>query len=345
MSWRHATSRRVCGGAVLACLAALASLPASAQISAAGALGGAEGMNTLNSGGAGPGGAGNLALDRARNLNQGGMPGTPGTPGTPGGFGSINAEDFQSAAQEVVQFVKFLFPLKVITGTRVRDAITGELLDDAREKFVRDEDRENYFDDGTHGDITADDGQYTRVDERSDVIGQSHQRVKEQLVKALSVAENYDPLEFYGFTIMSTDRLESEPRNRVWKMRADPDGRPGMVMVEEPTDTPVVVPKYRDWQHKKDIDVIRSGWMKDFLADFRKNPDNMASEFHPVYVPLPPPVPGIKPPVEAAWAPFGQQAGAAGGDQVNQHFIDTLGGRKTKGAAGTPQGAASSSYF
>ena len=191
----------------------------------------------------------------------------------------------------------------VIDGTRIFDAITGELLDDAVEKKVTEQEKASYYDDGTHGDIAPDDGSFTRVDERRDVIGQSSQRVKERLLQALVSAEALNPLEFYGFNIMSLSVGEEQPRNRVWKLVPDPEGGPGRVLREQVIDNPVSLPSYRQWQVEQDAQV-KNIWSMSFLHEYRKNKDSLTSEFFPLYIPYPPQAPSVAPPAMGTWTPF-----------------------------------------
>jgi hypothetical protein len=190
----------------------------------------------------------------------------------------------------------------VITGTRVFDAITGNLIDDAAMKELPETERDNYFDDGTHGDLLAADGIYTSVDTRSDVIDQSNQRVKEQLVMALIAADDLDPLEFYGFNIMSTERTEALPRQSSWKLVPDSNGIGyGLQMVT--TDQPLNVPKYGHWMTEKDRKV-KDDWSYRFLQEYRLSKDSLTSEFYSLYIPMPPQVPSIAPPPLGMWEPF-----------------------------------------
>jgi hypothetical protein len=301
-----------------------------------------DAMDTLNEAPVGGGGAGQIGLERAQNLP--GAPGmTPGFPGAPppGVPGMANVP----GAQTAMKIVKPVIPkIKVITGTRVFDAVTGELLDDAREKAVAETDKENFFDDGTHGDLTADDGKYTKTDQRNDVLGQSNQRVKEQLVQALVVAENLNPLEFYGFSLMSTERQETVPRNRAWRLTPDPKGGPGLVLAEEAVEKPLTVPKYRKWQSEKDSKV-KEDWSLRFLQEYRKNRDSLTSEFFPIYIPLPPPAPAVAPPgAQAAWMPFGQGGSAKAGAGADAQG-GMSGNLKSQDVTGEPIGNASSRYF
>ena len=241
-------------------------------------------------------------MERAQNLP--GAPGMmPGMPGMPGMMPGIMPGTMPGANQ-VVQVIEPVIPkIKVISGTRVFDAVTGELLDDAVEKSVPETQKDDYYDDGTHGDLEAGDGKYSKVDERREAISPSNQRIKEQLVQALVVAEQLDPLAFYGFSLMSTERHETAPRDRAWQLVPDPDGGPGLVMRENPVDKPLTVPKYRTWRSEKDAKV-KDDWSYRFLQEYRKNKDNLTSEFYPMHVPMPPPMPSVAPPPAQIWTPF-----------------------------------------
>lgn len=266
-------------------------------------------MDTLNQGPVGPGGAGARALNQARGAAgpaqqlPGGAAAQPGT------------SPFGQAMQQ-------FRTIKVISGTRVFDAVTGELLDDADEIEIPETEKENYFDDGTHGDVQAEDGKFTRVTERSDVIGWMHQRFKEALIEKIQMAERMDPLEFYGLTLLSTERYEPEPRKLAWQLVPNSDGGPGMTLAERPTEAPIRVPKQREMIQRKNEKLIgpegqEGGWAYDFLERYRIDKGELRSEFYSPYVPLPPRPPESQPP--AGFNPFpnpspsGPSGGGGGG--------------------------------
>lgn len=308
---------------------------AHAQLTAGEAMAGTEGMNTLNGGGGGvsaSSGVGAIGLDRARNavgqanangaqFNQynqatgGGMPMNPNDPnamGAPGAPQGLNPQQANGLAQRAMAP-----KITVIAGIRVFDAVTGELVDDAIRRKVpeTDKDKGGYYDDGTHGDMTPNDGIYTRIDgEKRDAIGASNQKVKEQLIQALRVAEGYSPVEFYGFSLMSTDRTDPVPRNETWKVVKDPRGL-GYMLKEEPSATPISVPKYRDKLKEKDK-IVKEDWAYRFLQEYRKKKDDLASDFFPVYIPQPPQPPSTMPP--ASWMPFSDPNALARQEQARR---------------------------
>ncbi len=251
-------------------------------------------MDALNAGPVGPNGQ--PALDRARQLQAqtgGGMPlMTPAPTGAPGAVGIIGAVQTMIGPT-----------IRVITGTRVYDALTGQLLDDASKMDVPESEKANYFDDGTHGDLIPGDGEFTRVDEKSSFIGPANQRVKEQLVQALIEAESLDPIKFFGYNVLSTDHGGgTSERNRAWTVVKDPKGK-GRMIVEAPAAQPVIVPKYRDKLAERD-DKVKNDWSIRFLQEYRKNKDNISSDFYTLYVPMPPPMPSVLPPPAKDWVPF-----------------------------------------
>jgi hypothetical protein len=262
-----------------------------------------EGMNTLNQGAVGGGGAGVEALNRAQGVAAGdpsaGAPpdlSAPPAPGQPIDFGALAT----GAAGNVPGLDQLLPRITVISGTRVFDAITGELLDDAVERLVPENQKENYFDDGTNGDVEPNDGKYTRVSEDRGYISQSNQRIKEELIQALISANDMNPLQFYGYTLMSTERIDNASRERAWKLVPNPDG-PGNMLEEVPIDRPLVVPNYRDKEREKD-GRVKDDWADRFLQDYRRNKDSLTSEFYSIYIPTPPVPPGARPP--SGWVPF-----------------------------------------
>jgi hypothetical protein len=266
-----------------------------------------EAMDTLSGSSVGATGAGMQALDRARDVTGTAPPGQPGfappPPGQPGFAPPPSAFDQtlnQAGGALDPLLNEFQARITVIAGTRVFDALTGELLDDAAELQVPESEKANYFDDGTHGDIEPNDGKFTRVDEEHAHLSQGNQRIKEELVQALISANDMNPLEFFGYTIMSTERLDTASSNRAWKIVPNPDG-PGGMLVEVPIDKPLKVPRYREEEARKDTRV-KDDWADRFLQNYRVNKDSLASDFYPMYIPRPPAPPRVRPP--AQWIPF-----------------------------------------
>jgi hypothetical protein len=289
--------------------------------------------DNLNSQQVGPNPAGYIgrAQDAAGQAQGGfGAPGGLAPPGV-GAPGFPGQQQFGGAAQGVNRVVAKIAKIQVITGTRVFDPVTGELLDDAQEEQVPATDKNQYFDDGTHGDVEANDGKYTKIDERKDTLSQSNQRIKERLVQALLTAEGLNPLEFYGFSLMSTERTEEVSRGRAWSIVKDPKGGPGFVMAEVPIAEPQAVPKYRKWQAEKD-QKVKEDWAKRFLQEYRVNKDSLTSDFYGMYVPQPPPLPAVDAPDASVWQPFsdplaGKSAfGGTGGGLPGQEGVGASNG-------------------
>ncbi len=297
-----------------------------------------SGMDTLNET-APPsmgGGAGLNPVNRAR--ETAGLPIPPG----PVEDGSMDASTSESGYTEDMDMsvgAEEVIPkIKVITGTRIFDAITGDLLDDAQIKEVPATDKESYFDDGTNGDVEANDDQYTKVDINDDnYIGQSNQRVKERLVGALLAANQLNPLEFYGFNIMSTERHDSVSRNRAWRMVDDLGNGPGKVVIEMPIDEAQAVPKYRDKFQEKD-QRVKDDWSNRFLQEYRTNKDDLTSEFYTLFIPLPPVPPSVRPPHSDHWIPYGDPMSLR--DKIEEQKMASGRGRRNSAhAAGAQRGS------
>ncbi len=248
----------------------------------------------LSSGSTGPGVG---YLDRSRqSLEQSqqiqGLPGAP-TQGMAAPAGMPMVDPAMQGMPGVPGFPEEP-KITVISGTRVFDAITGQLLDDAVQRQVPQSQAENY---------EMVDGQYLLVSTRNDVIGQSNQRIKERLVRALTTADQFTPLEFFGVPIATTQQSQAQPRNRAWTFRRDQNGGPGMVLTERPVEDPLVLPHYRAKQKEKD-ERIRNDWALRFLQDFRTEKDSLASQFYSLHVPQPPLPPAVEPLPLAVWQPF-----------------------------------------
>jgi hypothetical protein len=230
-------------------------------------------------------------------------PGQPGLPGLPGMLGNMLGGGTASLLP-----ASSLSPtgprITVLAGTRVLDAIMPHaLIDDATERQVPQSMQNQYYDDGPqggHGDLEANDGKFTNVTTSMDYISQSNQRIKEQLIQALVSANALNTIDFFGLAVMSADRTGAVSRDRAWKMVASPNGI-GSVLREVMIDRPLDVPNNRERTTYKDK-LVGAQWADRFMQEFRKNKDDLHSEFYAVYVPMPPTPPSVAPPV--GWAPF-----------------------------------------
>lgn len=245
---------------------------------------------------------------------DGRRPANFGAVGTAAGNAGAIARAQGGRAVETVR--RLLNPrIKAISGQRVFDAVTGELLDDAREIMIDESQKSSFFDDGaTGGDITADDGVFTNFTvSRGEYIGQSNQRLKEMLIQALYEADRIDPLEFFGYSLMTTERIEHAPRSRRWKMVQSETGV-GYTLQQVDSSTPLEVPKYQEKIREKDDKLAgKDGWAAVFLDEYRLNKGELKSELYPIYIPQPPTPPSIVPPTAAGWEPFsGGDVGVGG---------------------------------
>lgn len=280
-----------------------------------------------------------------------------------GGFGIY---DFNKPAGSVTKAVDSTIQkilkkqITVIAGDRVTDAVTGELLDDAREIRVDEDTKDEYYDDGTHGDLVAGDGQYTRVNEITGVIGPNNQRIKEQLIQALYEASRLDGREFYGHTLVSTDHSTRPERNVRWALVEPPADRVGFRISEIATDKTVKVPDFWEEEASRDVKIAGpNGWARSFLDEYRVEKGGLTSDFYPPYVPNPPSIPKLPPPSAEGWTPFiesydpeaeTQQTGfggpaaqqAKGGQGSMTPFAGMAAGFANRGAG---KGSTSGGYF
>ncbi len=207
----------------------------------------------------------------------------------------------------------------VIGGQRVRCAVCGALLEDVRRAQVPEiVAKTQFYDDGTHGDIEAGDGEYTNITERNDeFLGPDCNALKERLLSLLRYCEEADSLQFFRLYATTT-----EPISQITKSRYE----------EQERDA-----KLKEWNER-------------FLRMFRKNPDDPTSGFYPLYVPIPPETPGA--PMPPGFNPIlaekqreeeeRQQQQAATADR----WSGARGGGVTGGPAGGGSGGASSgAYF
>lgn len=254
-----------------------------------------------------------MSLDELARSQDGRRPANFGAVGTAAGNAGAIARAQGGRAVETVK--RLLNPrIRAISGERVFDAVTGELLDDAREIMIDESQKGDYFDDGaTGGDIAADDGVFTNFTvSRGEYIGQSNQRLKEMLIQALYEADRIDPLEFFGYSLMTTERVEHAPRGRRWKMVQAEKGV-GYTLQQVDSSTPLEVPKYQEKIREKDEKLAgKDGWAAVFLDEYRQNKGNLKSELYPIYIPQPPTPPSVVPPTAAGWEPFGGGAAADG---------------------------------
>ncbi|HOE62189.1 MAG TPA: hypothetical protein PKW18_01880 [Candidatus Sumerlaeota bacterium] len=166
--------------------------------------------------------------------------------------------------------------IRVLTGSRVECAVSGILLEDIVYKDVPESEKNNYYDDGTHGDQEANDGTYTNITVRKDVMSpESHEILK----KTLTLMENIEQMEsidFYRLNVATTDPLSSLTN-----------------MVEE----------------EKNKDLKLAEWNNNFLRIFRIDESDSNSAFYPLYIPPMPSIPavtlpeGFKPVVAATPTP------------------------------------------
>lgn len=166
--------------------------------------------------------------------------------------------------------------IRVLTGARVECAVSGVLLEDIVYKDVPESQKNNYYDDGTHGDQEANDGTYTNITVRKDVMSPESHEVLKKTLTLMENIEQMDPVDFYRLNVATTDPLSSLAN-----------------LVEE----------------EKNRDLKLADWNNDFLRIFRIDESSANSAFYPLYIPPMPEVPavtlpeGFKPVVAATPTP------------------------------------------
>ncbi|MBI5154879.1 hypothetical protein HZA57_06550 [Candidatus Poribacteria bacterium] len=296
--------------------------------------------------------AGNIALDRARALQQpggaqdpfgpdpgagggdpfgsggGGAAGGPpggggGLPGFGGGDGGGFGAAFGGGALDNQPGGGGLNLPKVsaLYGTRIYCRVTGEMLNDAHEVQISAAFKNQYYDDGVHGmDAVANDLKFTNVSVRRDVMSPEAGLVRTRVIRALETAELLEPHDFFNVRVASTDPLADVPK---------------MLQLEQ------------------DRDEKLKTWAEHFLRDFRVDPDGTDQgnwDFYETYLVPPPRVPESL--IPASFFPPTSGGATNGGANGNGPNSGDLGASAREGlgnAFGTNNiqnnPGASSSYF
>lgn len=150
--------------------------------------------------------------------------------------------------------------IRVLTGSRVQCAVSGEILEDIVYRDVPEWEKDNYFDDGTHGDAEAGDGTYTNITIRNDVMSPTSHVVLQRLLTLTENIEGMEPMDFYRLNVVTSEPLSTLPKQ-----------------IDE----------------EQDRDMKMSEWNDRFLRMFRVRENDPQSEFYPLYVPPPPAHPNV----------------------------------------------------
>lgn len=113
---------------------------------------------------------------------------------------------------EPVEVIPEIPPITIVEGELVIGKITQEVLMEPKKTTVPDEERENYYDDGTHGDAVEADGIYSKVEVNDNTfISPNANNYRRELVGMVNRAMAMDPLSFSGnFAAAITDVSELE---------------------------------------------------------------------------------------------------------------------------------------
>jgi hypothetical protein len=204
----------------------------------------------------------------------------------------------------------------VLTGERVYShlqfgASPPELLQDAeiiQVPGVVSELRKRYYDDGTHGDVKANDNVWSYVTARNDVMAPEEFRILNRILAALTSGEDTDPREFFRLPVATTEPLSKLPK--MMNLEGERDGK-------------------------------LSEWNERVLAEFRINKDDVTSQFWPVFIPAPPSAPRIE--IPPGFNPAAEPEEEEG--QGRFPGVPGFGGPAFVGAEGIPPDASSSYGF
>lgn len=195
----------------------------------------------------------------------GGMPGTFPPMGIPGvGVATAPGAAAQPAAPAVPKIL-------VLTGEQVKCHVMNTLLEDIHFEYRPESEKGEYYDDGTHGDLLADDNIYTNISERNDVLSPEANRLKRVYLRMLSLVEETNPIEFFRIP----------------------------VAIEEPLSR---LPRMSDEERDRDETYLRE-WHQRFLAMYRQDPEDPMSDFYPIFVPSPPRPPETPSPPDEEFSP------------------------------------------
>ena len=176
----------------------------------------------------------------------------------------------------------------VLTGERVMcHVIPNLLLEDIHYEYRPESEKGEYYDDGTHKDLVANDNIYTNYTDRSDVLSPEANRIKLVYLRMLEVCEDTNPLEFFRIPVATEEPLSALPR-----------------VSEEEKD--------------RDETFLRQ-WHRQFLSLYRQDQEDPKSDFFPIFVPSAP-----RPPETPAPPNEEFNANAFALDSMIQNMVDQV---------------------
>lgn len=115
-------------------------------------------------------------------------------------------------------------PIKMITvleGEHIFCAKCGKELQKPERKQVPETEISGYFDDGTHGDEVANDGIYSNIIEKRNVLCERCYWQKEAINRLIEKASGDNPVEFYMIYVASLEKGSEIPSYEYWRARKD----------------------------------------------------------------------------------------------------------------------------
>ena len=172
-----------------------------------------EGMDTLSGSSAGPSGE---TVGRVTDSLGGAVPpsGAPPIGSAPPTMASPGLEAYGMPVQEKT--------ITVWVGERVYDAVTGVLLNDALKFILPEKEKVNFYDDGTHGDSMAGDGEYALITtNRNDYIGMQTNEFKLKTLRIISQINEMNPIQFFDALVASSELVSNLPNASDLESRRD----------------------------------------------------------------------------------------------------------------------------
>jgi len=162
--------------------------------------------------------AGQFALDRARNAAGQAPAGVNPQDyarfeqGSQSMMGTQGQDTTPAAAPEIRM-------IPVVEGEMVISAKSGEVLQKPEQKMVPETMKDQYFDDGTHGDEVAGDGIYSNVVVRKDVISQQEYKQRVALEALINRMSDDRAVDFFGVYIAADSPNPKLQSTQYWRSK------------------------------------------------------------------------------------------------------------------------------
>ncbi len=109
--------------------------------------------------------------------------------------------------------------IPVVEGEMIISAKSGEVLQKPERKMVPETMKDQYFDDGTHGDEVAGDGIYSNVVVRKDVISKKEYTQRIALENLINKMSDDRPVDFYRVYVSADSPNPKIPSTQYWRTK------------------------------------------------------------------------------------------------------------------------------